>query len=92
MCLSLCISDTHKCGELDYKNCATMLRFQRAENFLGFAAITVLVGYDDFGIPIDLQFVGCPWFESTLPHLGHADEGKIIKHYLIKVVNGTLKV
>lgn len=67
--------DTHKCGELDYKNGAAMLRFQIAGNFLGLPAITVPVGYDNYGMPIGLQFVGCPWSESTLLHLANAVEG-----------------
>ncbi|XP_042493695.1 fatty acid amide hydrolase-like isoform X2 [Macadamia integrifolia] len=45
-------------GDFDYKNAAALVRFQIAGNFLGLPAVTVLVGYDKFGMPIGLQFIG----------------------------------
>jgi len=33
---------------------------------------TSQVGYDKFGLPIGLQFIGRPWSEATLIHLAFA--------------------
>lgn len=66
-------------GEFDYANGAAMLRYQVAGNFLGLPAVTVPIGYDKFGMPIGLQFIGRPWSEATLLHLAYAIEVLCIK-------------
>eukprot|EP01018_Ginkgo_biloba_P000931 Gb_10455 [translate_table: standard] len=66
--------DALKYGEFDYMNAAAMIRYQISRNFLGLPAITIPVGYDKFGMPIGLQFIGRPWAEATLLHLARATE------------------
>lgn len=61
-------------GEFDYSTSAAMLRFQVAGNFLGLPAVTVPIGYDRFGMPIGIQFIGRPWSEATLLHLACVTE------------------
>lgn len=73
--------DALESGELDYINGAALVRFSIAGNFLGLPAITVMVGYDQGGLPIGLQFIGRPWSEATLLHLAYAIQAVISKSY-----------
>ncbi|XP_061360021.1 fatty acid amide hydrolase-like [Gastrolobium bilobum] len=75
--------DALNTGELDYVNGAALVRYSIAGNFLGLPAVTVPVGYDKFGLPIGLQFIGRPWSEATLIHLAFAMQVKFkfsLKH------------
>ncbi|KAJ1686182.1 hypothetical protein LUZ63_017572 [Rhynchospora breviuscula] len=74
-------NDALESGELDYINGAALVRFSIAGNFLGLPAITVMVGYDQAGLPIGLQFIGRPWSEATLLHLAFAVQAVCSKSY-----------
>ncbi|KAJ3703660.1 hypothetical protein LUZ61_007365 [Rhynchospora tenuis] len=74
-------NDALESGELDYINGAALVRFSIAGNFLGLPAITVMVGYDQAGLPIGLQFIGRPWSEATLLHLAFAIQAVCSKSY-----------
>ncbi|KAL3700726.1 hypothetical protein R1sor_018748 [Riccia sorocarpa] len=52
-----------------------LMRFQIAGNFLGLPAISLPVGYDQYGMPIGLQIMGPPWAEATVLQLAAAVEG-----------------
>ncbi|KAH9310158.1 hypothetical protein KI387_038069, partial [Taxus chinensis] len=66
--------DALKYGEIDYINSAELMRYQIAGNLLGLPAISIPVGYDTFGMPIGIQFIGRPWSEATLLRLACAVE------------------
>ncbi|XP_059624534.1 fatty acid amide hydrolase-like [Cornus florida] len=79
-------NDALKSGELDYINGAALVRYQIAGNFLGLPAVTVPVGYDKFGLPIGLQFIGRAWSESTLIHMAFAMQSLCNSEYRKPVV------
>ncbi|KAI3951572.1 hypothetical protein MKX01_018688 [Papaver californicum] len=68
-------------GEFDYHNGAALVRYQILGNFLGLPAVTVPVGYDKFGMPIGLQFIGRPRSEATLIHIAFAMQNLCISSY-----------
>ncbi|RZC54476.1 hypothetical protein C5167_013335 [Papaver somniferum] len=70
-----------KYGEFDYHNGAALVRYQILGNFLGLPAVTVPVGYDKFGMPIGLQFIGRPHSEATLIHIAFAMQSLCISSY-----------
>ncbi|KAI3865543.1 hypothetical protein MKX03_000806 [Papaver bracteatum] len=70
-----------KYGEFDYHNGAALVRYQILGNFLGLPAVTVPVGYDKFGMPIGLQFIGKPRSEATLIHIAFAMQSLCISSY-----------
>lgn len=75
------MDDSLQTGELDYINGAALVRYLIAGNFLGLPAVTVPVGYDKSGLPIGLQFIGKPWSESLLIHVGSGLQALCISGY-----------
>ncbi|XP_041002917.1 fatty acid amide hydrolase-like [Juglans microcarpa x Juglans regia] len=73
--------DAVETGELDYINGAALVRYSIAGNFLGLPAVTVPVGYDKFGLPIGMQFIGRPWSEPTLIHIASAMQALCMSEY-----------
>ena len=57
-------------GQSDLKTTDALMRFARLANLTGFPALTVPVGYGDFGLPVGLQLLGRPWEEHLLLRLG----------------------
>lgn len=68
-------------GDFDYINGAALVRYAIAGNFLGLPAVTIMVGCDESGMPIGLQFIGRPWSEATLLHLASAMQDLRIASY-----------